>query len=155
MTLRDVPRFLPTVATGDASWVVRGLFGLRQWIGRQLNWDTPYAERHSESYAARLNNFERAQSLVPPGSGGPGPFRVLYEFEQESLLELRNATVHAFLSTSLEAIAGGYRVWLAIYVRPVSRWTAWYMALIDPFRRLIIYPALIHRAKREWDRSKS
>lgn len=152
LTLRDIPGLPPAAEARGASWIVRGLFGLRRWIGRLFHWDTQSAVRDPSCYAARLNDPERAQSLTPPGAAGPGPFRFVYEFERESLLEVHNATVHAFLSTSLEVIPGGYRVWLAIYVRPVSRWTDWYMALIDPFRRLIIYPALIRRVQREWKR---
>ncbi len=147
MTLRDVPSFVPTAEARDMSWVVRGLLRLRKWLGRLFNWDTEYAQKDAESYAGRLSDLARAQSLTPPGSTGPGPFRVIYEFERESLLEAQNATVHAFLSTSLEGVSGGYRFWLAIYVKPVGPWTAWYMALIDPFRRVIIYPALIRRIK--------
>ena len=149
-TLRDVPSFVPPAAARDMSWIVRGLLRLRKSLGRQFSWDTEYAEEDAESYAGRLSDLARARSSTPPGSPGPGPFRVIYEFERESLLEAHNATVHAFLSTSLEGVSGGYRLWLAIYVKPVGRWTAWYMALIDPFRRVIIYPALIRRIGREW-----
>ena len=148
-TLRDVPGFLPD--PGGVSWAAEQLFRLRAWLGRRLGWDRESSGPDSRSYVHRLREADRARSLTPPGSVGPGPFHVVFELEGEALFELRNATVHAFLSTSLEEIGEGYRVWLAIYVKPVSRWTRWYMALIDPFRRLIVYPALLRRMQREWN----
>jgi hypothetical protein len=39
---------------------------------------------------------------------------------------------------------------MAVYVKPVSRFTPLYMALIDPFRRLVVYPALGRHAQRRW-----
>jgi hypothetical protein len=42
---------------------------------------------------------------------------------------------------------------LAIYVKPVSRFTTFYMALIDPFRRLVVYPALGKHAQQRWSRT--
>ncbi len=82
-----------------------------------------------------------------------GPFRVLYVFGNEAVYELRNATVHAFLALVLTPSPGGYTLYLAIYVKPVSRFTALYMALIDPFRRLIVYPDLGRHAQRRWSRT--
>ena len=38
----------------------------------------------------------------------------------------------------------------AIYVRPVSSLTPAYMALIDPFRRWIVYPQILHKVREQW-----
>jgi len=78
---------------------------------------------------------------------------VLYVFDDEALSELRNATVHAFLALALTPTAGGYTLYLGIYVKPVSRFTTLYMALIDPFRRLVVYPALGRYVQRSWSRT--
>jgi hypothetical protein len=78
---------------------------------------------------------------------------VLYVFADEALSELRNATVHAFLGLALTPSPAGYTLYVAIYVKPVSRLTAFYMALIDPFRRLLIYPALVRHAQQRWSRT--
>jgi len=131
---------------------VRGLFALRFALGRAFGWD---AERHDPpgvSYVDRLSEADRAQSQVPPGTRD-GPFRVLYVVGNEAVFELRNATVHAFLALVLMPSAGGYTLYLAIYVKPVSRFTALYMAVIDPFRRLIVYPDLGRQAQRRWSRT--
>lgn len=79
----------------------------------------------------------------------------MYTSETEAIGEVINRTVHAFLVFALEAEkdGDGYTLYLAIFVKPVSRFTRFYMALIDPFRRYVIYPALIRRVQRAW-RSK-
>jgi len=81
-----------------------------------------------------------------------GPFRVLYVFGDEALNELRNATMHGFLALALTPRAGGYTLYLGIYVKPVSRFrfTGCYLALIDLFRRLVVYPALAWYVQRRW-----
>ena len=78
---------------------------------------------------------------------------MLYVFGEEALSELRNATVHAFVALALTPCPGGYTLYLAIYVKPVSRLTTLYMALIDPFRRLIVYPALGRQIQQRWSRT--
>jgi hypothetical protein len=78
---------------------------------------------------------------------------VLYVFANEALSEIRNGTVHGFLALALTPRPEGYTLYLAIYVSPVSRLTRFYMALIDPFRRFIVYPALCHDAQRSWART--
>jgi hypothetical protein len=131
---------------------VRGLFALRWTLGRAFGWDEERHDRPELSYVHRLADADRSRSQVPPGTR-EGPFRVLYVFDDEALNELRNATVHAFLALALRPRAGGYTLYLAIYVKPVSRFTALYMAIIDPFRRLLVYPALGRHVQRSWART--
>ena len=38
----------------------------------------------------------------------------------------------------------------AVYVRPVSWLTRPYLIAIEPFRRFIVYPALLRRIRRAW-----
>jgi len=40
-----------------------------------------------------------------------------------------------------------------VYVRSVGRLTPVYMALIDPFRRLIVYPSLLRSVRATWNRA--
>jgi Protein of unknown function (DUF2867) len=131
---------------------VRGLFALRSALGRAFGWDDERHDPRTGSYVNRLAEADRSRSQVAPGTR-EGPFRVLYVFADQSLSELRNATVHAFLALALTPRPGGYTLYLAIYVKPVSRLTPLYMALIDPFRRLIIYPALGRQARQRWSRT--
>jgi Protein of unknown function (DUF2867) len=75
----------------------------------------------------------------------------LYVLERESLAEVRNATVHAFLASVLTATPGGYRLYWAVSVHPVSRLTLLSMALIEPFHRCLVYPAIFRRIRRAWE----
>jgi Protein of unknown function (DUF2867) len=131
---------------------VRGLFALRSALGEAFGWDDERHDPPGMSYVHRLAEAERSQSQVPPGTR-EGPFRVLYVLGDEALSELRNATVHAFLALALTPSPGGYTLHLAVYVKPVSRFTTLYMVLIDPFRRLVVYPALGRDAQQRWSRT--
>ena len=64
--------------------------------------------------------------------------------------ELRNATVHAFVSLSIRQTPGGYLAYLGVFVQPVHRFTRLYMAAITPFRRLVVYPAVIRKMQSTW-----
>jgi hypothetical protein len=103
----------------------------------------------AESYANRLSAADRAASLAAPGTPD-GPFNLLYRFEDEQLSELRNATVHAFASLSIRPTPGGYLAYLGVFVQPVHRFTRLYMTAIAPFRRLVVYPAIIQKMQNAW-----
>jgi hypothetical protein len=140
--------FTPQTAT-TANAAVKTLFAIRAWVGRVCGWDTGAERWAEESYRHRLTEDDRARSLVAPGTED-AIFKVVYVFPYESLSEVRNATVHAFSCMALRRTMDGYRLYWAIYVKPISRWTALYMRTIDPFRRRIVYPAVIHRIESEW-----
>jgi len=147
-TIEDV-RATMVVGFGAAPAVVQGLFWLRTRIGALCGWDRQRGAWSAESYMGRLSPADRGKSLVAPGTPD-GHFRLLYQFEDEQLSELRNSTVHAFLSLSIRPAPGGYLAYLGVFVRPVSRFTGLYMAAIKPFRRLIVYPALIRTMQKAW-----
>lgn len=148
-TIRDIQALLKDGALERANPVVRGLFGLREVLGRFFGWDDAQHDVPEVSYVHCLTETDRTRSLDAPGSQD-GPFRVVYTFPQEALSEIRNGTVHAFSALAMIPTAEGYRVFWAIYVKRVSWLTPWYMALIDPFRRLFIYPAIIKRLRQSW-----
>ena len=107
--------------------------------------------KHQEaSYIHRLSDDVRQRSALAPGSPD-GRLQLLYLLERESLGEFRNATVHALFAIALTEAPGGYRLYWAVYVHRVSRFTPLYMALIDPFRRFIVYPAVLRRIRRAWE----
>ena len=114
--------------------------------GRRPTW------RYEASSRCGGPSADRSRSQVPPGARD-GPFRVLYVFGDEALSELRNATVHAFLALALRRRPEGYTLYLAVYVKPVTRLTPLYMTLIDPFRRFIVYPAIGRRIQDAWSRA--
>jgi hypothetical protein len=123
------------------------LFRVRRSLGRLFGWDRT-ALRPEDSLLSRLSETDRLQSEVVPGTSA-GSFLVLYQFPAEALAEIRNATVHGYVSTTLTRTPTGYRLYLAVYVLPVSWLTRPYLMLIEPFRR-ILYPAMLRRIRRAW-----
>ena len=150
-SMRDARAILFGDRRPSSNFAVRGLFALRWALGRAFGWDDERHDPPGMSYVHRLAEADRSQSEVPPGTR-EGRFRVLYVVGDEALSELRNAIVHAFLALALTPSAAGYTLYLAVYVKPVSRFSTLYMALIDPFRRLVVYPALGRHAQQRWSR---
>jgi hypothetical protein len=130
--------------------IVRGLLRVRLFVGRLFRWDSAPSEAVSATFAERLTPTDRASSLVPVGVC-VGPFDVVYRFENEQLGEVINKTVHAAALTVLVEMASSYRFYFAVYVRNVGRLTPLYMALIDPFRKLIVYPSLLRSVRATWN----
>ncbi len=146
--LRDLLSLDKLAATNAA---VRFLFGLRTWLGRVFGWDREPPQASRESFLQRLSAADRERSLVAPGTP-EGPFRVLFVSPQEAISEIQNSTVHAFSVFALVERPSGYHLYWGIYVRPAGRITSWYMRLIDPFRRVIIYPAVLRYIRAAWAR---
>lgn len=128
----------------------RALLSIRFFVGRRLGLDRTSARSASDTFAHRLTDEDRARSLAPAGTPD-GPFRIVYRFENEQLDEIVNRTAHAGALSALIASAAGYRFYLAVYVRAISRLTPVYMGAIDPFRRLIVYPALLRSVSAQWN----
>jgi hypothetical protein len=128
---------------------VRTLLSIRFFIGGLFGWDRETTGSFSESFAQRLTDEDRMRSLVPAGTPN-GLFRIVYRFENEQLDEVANRTVHAGALSALVEAAAGYRFYFAVYVREVSPFTPLYMAAIDPFRKLIVYPALLRGVSAQW-----
>jgi hypothetical protein len=132
--------------------VARALFRLRFFLGRIFRLEVEPKDALAASLASRLTAEDRARSLV--ASGTPeGLFRVVYRFENEQLLEIQNRTVHAAAVSALAERADSYRFYFAVYVRQTTWITPLYMGLIDPFRRWIIYPALLKKIRATWDQN--
>jgi hypothetical protein len=106
----------------------------------------------AKTFATRLTDTDHSRSLAAAGTRD-GFFRVVYRFENEQLVELINRTVHAAALSTLVETATVYRFYLGVYVRSVSRFTPFYMALIDPFRKMIIYPSLLRSVRARWDQA--
>ena len=147
-TIQDV-RSVMVAGREEASTVVQALLRLRRRIGILFGWDRQRPAWNAESYANHLSSADRAQSLVAPGTPD-GNFRLLYRFEDEQLSELRNATVHAFVSLSIRPTPDGYLAYAGVFVKPVHRFTRLYMGAIAPFRRLVVYPAVIRTVQSAW-----
>jgi hypothetical protein len=122
--------------------LVRALLNIRLFVGRRLGWDREPAATAWETFTTRLTTSDCSSSLAPAGTC-EGLFRVVYRFENEQLLELINRTAHA----------AALSFYFGVYVRSVSRFTPIYMALIDPFRKLVVYPSLLRTVRAKWNKT--
>lgn len=129
------------------------LFGLRRRLGRLFGWD---AERHGlpipgcseRSLRQRLPTALRTNAGAAEGSAR---FQAVFRTDTESARETSNRTVHAVAHLGWRRDAGGlYHGELGVYVKTRGALGAAYMALINPFRRWIVYPALLREVGRAW-----
>jgi len=159
----DLPRWRAGVTLDDflrtasnclftSSRLVRMLLDIRFFVGRFFGWDQEPAATAWQTFATRLTDTDHSRSLAPAGTRD-GFFRVVYRFENEQLVELINRTAHAAALSALVETATAYRFYFGVYVRSVSRFTPFYMALIDPFRKLIVYPSLLHSVRSRWNQA--
>jgi hypothetical protein len=138
--------------TGRLPAPARALFGLRVLLGRIFRLEDQPKGACAASFAKGLTAEDRARSSLAPGTP-EGLFRVVYQFENERLLEVHNRTVNAALLMALAETEAGFRFYLAVYVCNAGWITPVYMALIDPFRRWIIYPAMLKTIRAVWAES--
>jgi hypothetical protein len=150
ITLDEFLRTSPSRAT--LSPVAKALLKIRLFVGGLLGWDREPAPAAWESFATRLTADDTAKSLAPPGTR-LGSFRVVYRFENEELREIVNRTAHAAALSALVETANSYRFYFAVYVRNVGRMTPAYMAVIDPFLKLIVYPSLLRSIRANWNQA--
>src|SRR5262245_2525187 len=129
--------------------VVRALLSIRFFVGRLLGWDREPEAATWETFATRLTRADLSRSLAPAGTR-EGVFRIVYRFDNEQLLELINRTAHAAALSALVETASAYRFYFGVYVERVGRLTPVYMAVIDPFRKLIVYPSLLRSVRASW-----
>ncbi len=148
-TILDLRSVLSKRGEKPRGFIVRTLVGVRLALGKIFGWDDEQHFVQSASYIHRLSERLWRRSLDEPGSKVDF-FRAVYTFENESVAEIINGTVHAFLAMALEKKECGYCLYYAVYVKPVSWLTPVYMAMINPFRRLLVYPTMLTAIRRSW-----
>jgi Protein of unknown function (DUF2867) len=80
------------------------------------------------------------------------PFVPLYLTDTEFAAEVSNRTVHGVMHLAwVDQGEDRYQAQMAVYVKPRGRFGQAYMALIKPFRYLIVYPALTRQTERMWN----
>jgi hypothetical protein len=135
-------------STAAPSLVAKALYATRHFLGRVFGWDQA-PMRGEDSLLSHLSERDRRDSEIVPGTPD-GAFLILYQFPGESLSETSNATVHGWISVALAPTATGYRLYWAVYVLPMSWYTKPYLMAIEPFRRFMLYPAMLRRIRRAW-----
>lgn len=130
---------------------VRFLFALRWRLGALLGWDKPKTSlgKRVQPLYDRLPGDLR--ETVDVSDTGGAPFTPVYLLHNESVRELANKTCHAVMHLGWVPTGGGeYEPRMAILVKPNGRFGRVYMALIAPFRYLIVYPAITRQWERAW-----
>ena len=80
------------------------------------------------------------------------PFKPLYRTDDEFAAEISNRTVHGVMHLAWVDLGDGrYQGQMAVYVKPRGLLGKGYMALIKPFRHLVVYPALMRQMERAWN----
>jgi hypothetical protein len=84
---------------------------------------------------------------------GSLPFIPLYRTDDEFAAEISNRTMHGVMHLAwVDQGEGRYQGQMAVYVKTHGWFGEAYMALIKPFRYLIVYPALMRQTERMWNR---
>lgn len=144
-TLLDVNESMAAGVTGDVTVALAAAIAAYSVLARVLGLATEECVDTSASVARRLTEADRARSIYRPGQHG-----FVYHFGTEALLEIQTCTVHATYVFAIEAESGGYALYWAAYARRVSWVTPYYMGLIDPVRRLVVYPSTLQLIEHRW-----
>jgi hypothetical protein len=141
-------------AKGD-SRATRALFALRHRLGAWFGWDEatsklPIPGLTETTLSARVPEDLRDATTRPILVSGTA-FVPIYRTGDEWAAEISNSTVHAVLHLAwVDQGENLYRGQMGIYVKTRGALGAAYMALIGPFRHLIVYPALMRQIARAW-----
>jgi Protein of unknown function (DUF2867) len=153
----DFPRLVELITSIDPSQgsnrAARALWALRWKIGEVFGWDDDDASLGSrvDSLGERLPEDLR-RSAKPEFEALP--FSSLYLLDDEFAAEIANGTMHGVMHIGRVPDTGGsFRAQMAVLVRPNGRFGEAYMAAIRPFRRLIVYPAMMRDGRSLWERA--
>jgi Protein of unknown function (DUF2867) len=159
----DFDSFLEVMTSFDPanaeSALSRALFSVRRRLGALLGWDDATTERPipgctETTLSARLPEGLQGSATGPVISGTveQAGFVPLYRTDDEWAAEVSNATVHGVLQLAwVEQGEGRFRGQMGIYVKPRGKLGEVYLMFIEPFRHLIVYPALMRQIGRAWD----
>ena len=135
------------------------LFALRFWLSKIFPFDKnintlPIPGCRETSVKSRLNaqDLEKSKAgKVLEDDNNNIEFRPVYLYEDESLHELSNDTVHGLIHVGwVKKNENYYTATLAIYVIPRGIFGKAYLKLIEPFRHHIVYPTMMRAIKAQW-----
>jgi hypothetical protein len=155
----DFQTLLEVMASGDPanaeSLATRVLWRVRWRLGSWFGWDDAASElpipgTNETSLTDRLPDDLR--NTAADLDFGSLPFAPLYRTDVEFAAELSNQTVHGVMHLAwVEHGEGRYQGQMAVYVKPRGRLGKGYMPLIKPFRRWLVYPALMRQIEQAWN----
>ncbi len=152
----DFPLLIGGITAGDTaetpSRVARALWAIRWKVGGVLGWDDP-----DTGVGTRVPTLrDRLPEDLRDGPTGPEftvlPFTPLYLTDDEFAAEIANKTVHGIMHLSWVAddTGDGYHGQMAVYVKPNGLLGNLYMAAINPFRHLVVYPPMMRLLEQRW-----
>ena len=134
-------------AQAGLAWPARALITVREWLGSAFGWDKgkEAASPPLDSYFWRMSESEIASCPKTPGRT-EGPARILWNDEKSLVAEILNATCQAFAVAWLD----DREARISVFVIETKWWSKYYLGLIEPFRKWIVYPALIKWIESGW-----
>lgn len=150
----DFPRLVEIIAASDTaespSRASRALWAIRWKLGEIFGWD--------EVDQSDLPDWQMLRDRLPEdlrARRGPEftelPFESVYLLDDEWAAELANKTVHGVLHISWVPDGNGaYRGQMSVYVKPNGLLGRVYLAAIEPFRHLVVYPPMMRELERRW-----
>jgi Protein of unknown function (DUF2867) len=151
----DFPLLVRLFASGDpsrgSSRAARALWAIRWRVGELLGWEDPDAGLGSRVPTLR-DRLPADLRDAPSGPDFPAlPFTSLYLIDDEFAPEVANKTMHGVVHLGwVPDGTGGYRGQMAVIVKPNGLLGTGYMAAINPFRHLIVYPRMLRKLERQW-----
>jgi hypothetical protein len=150
----DFHRVVEHVCSLDAEHggpaVVRLLWAIRWRVGGLLGWDGDDAGTGTRvaSLRDRVPEDLRATVAARGDAFAHLPFDPLYETRDEFAAEIANRTMHGVMHLGwVDRGDGTFRAQIAVLVRPNGAAGKAYMLAIRPFRRLLVYPAMLRSAE--------
>lgn len=151
----DLTRLAELFAEGDGQWhaspLVRMIWSVRWALGRLLRWDDP-----QDGVGIRVPSLNaRLPEDMEDAPIGPDferlPFTSVYLLEDEFAAEIANKTCHGVLHLGwVKHESGCWTGQMTVLVQPNGRLGRAYLAGIEPFRQLLIYPSLLRTVERDW-----
>jgi Protein of unknown function (DUF2867) len=151
----DFPRLVEIISSSDTmtseSRPARALWALRWKLGEIFGWD----EVDEDDLPSWQMLRDRLPEDLRKAPAGPDfdtlPFQSVYLLEDEWAAEVANKTVHGVMHLSWVPDGNGaYRGQMAVYVKPNGLLGSAYMAAIQPFRHLVVYPPMLRQLGRMW-----
>jgi hypothetical protein len=144
-TLLDVHEAMAGGVTGDETVALAAAVTAYMLAARVLGLASEECFDTLSPVRQRLTEADRARSIYQLGEHG-----FVYYFEREALLEIQTCPARAYYAFALAPGEFGYTLFWGVYADSVSWVTPYYMSLIDPVRRLVVFPSFLERIEKRW-----
>ncbi len=144
-TLVDVHAAMAGGVTGDETVALAAAVSAYMIAARVLGLASEECFDTLSPARRRLTAADRERSLYQLGDRG-----FVYYFEREALLEIQTCSARAYYAFALVPEDSGYLLYWGVYADSVSWVTPYYMSLIDPVRRLVVFPSFLQRIEKRW-----